>query len=193
MTSDNASADNFATFNGTNVITGGDTLEEEWALISYISRINYDYKGKYLLSASFRRDGSSRFGDNTKWGNFPSVSLGWRIGEEDFLKDSETISDFKLRASWGITGNNLIPNYGGTALLGNANYDNLGGFATVTSPNPNLSWEETSQVDFGIDLGLFNNKVSIIADYYKSTTDGLLLNVPVPAQSGFYIISSELG
>ncbi|MEX0315732.1 MAG: SusC/RagA family TonB-linked outer membrane protein [Allomuricauda sp.] len=193
LTSENASANNLATFNGTNVITGGDTLEEEWALISYLSRVNYDYKGKYLISASFRRDGSSRFGDNSKWGNFPSVSLGWRLSEEDFLLDNKTISDLKLRASWGVTGNNLIPNYGGTALLGNANYGSLGGFSTITSPNPNLSWEETKQVDFGMDLSLFNGHVSIIADYYNSTTDGLLLNVPVPSQSGFTNSLQNLG
>ncbi len=193
LTSTNAFANDFSTFNGSNTITGGDTTEEEWSLISYISRLNYDYKGKYLLSASFRRDGSSRFGDNSKWGNFPSVSLGWRMSEEDFLQENETISDLKLRASWGITGNNLIPNYGGIALLGDANYGNLGGLATETSPNANLSWEETKQIDFGIDLGLFNNKVSIIADYYKSTTDGLLLNVPVPSQTGFTTSLQNLG
>ncbi|MFH6601876.1 TonB-dependent receptor [Maribacter algicola] len=193
LTSTNASANDFSTFNGSNTITGGDTLEEEWSLISYISRLNYDYKGKYLLSASFRRDGSSRFGDNSKWGNFPSISLGWRMSEEDFLQGNETISDLKLRASWGITGNNLIPNYGGTALLGAANYENLGGLSAITSPNANLSWEETKQIDLGIDFGLFNNKVSIIADYYKSTTDGLLLNVPVPSQSGFTSSLQNLG
>ncbi len=193
LTSTNASANDFSTFNGSNVLTGGDTLEEEWSLISYISRLNYDYKGKYLLSASFRRDGSSRFGDNSKWGNFPSVSLGWRIGEEDFLQNSETISDLKLRASWGLTGNNSIGNYGGIALLGAANYENLGGLSAATSPNANLSWEETSQIDFGLDLGLFNNKISIIADYYKSTTDGLLLEVPVPSQTGFTSSLQNLG
>ena len=193
LTSTNANANDFSTFNGANTITGGDTLEEEWTLISYISRLNYDYKGKYLLSASFRRDGSSRFGDNSKWGNFPSVSLGWRVAEEDFLQDSEAISDLKLRASWGTTGNNLIPNYGGIALLGDANYGNLGGLATETSPNANLSWEETTQIDFGIDLGLFNNKISIIADYYNSTTDGLLLQVPVPSQTGFTTSLQNLG
>jgi TonB-linked SusC/RagA family outer membrane protein len=193
LTSTNASANNFSTFNGSNIITGGDTDEQEWSLVSYIGRLNYDYKGKYLLSASFRRDGSSRFGDNSKWGNFPSVSMGWRASEESFLQDNETISDLKLRASWGITGNNLIPNYGGTAILGAANYGNLGGLSSLTSPNANLSWEETKQIDFGVDLGLFNNKLSIIADYYKSTTDGLLLNVPVPSQSGFTTSLQNLG
>ncbi|MGY0425787.1 MAG: SusC/RagA family TonB-linked outer membrane protein, partial [Polaribacter sp.] len=193
LTSTNDSANNFATFNGANITTGGDTLEEEWSLISYISRINYDYKGKYLVSASLRRDGSSRFGDNSKWGNFPSVSLGWRVSEEGFLQDNKAISNLKLRASWGITGNNLIPNYGGTALLANANYGNQGGFSTATSPNPNLSWEETTQIDFGVNIGLFNNKVSLIADYYKSTTNGLLLDVPVPSQSGYSKQLKNLG
>lgn len=158
-------------------------FEEEWSLISYLGRVNYDYKHKYILSASMRYDGSSRFGNNTKWGWFPSVSGAWRISKEDFFK-SETISELKLRASWGITGNNSIPNYGSIPLLSSANYINSIGLAPSTSPNENLSWEQTNTLDIGFEIGLFKNKLGITADYYYAITDDLLLDVPVPAHSG---------
>jgi len=157
--------------------------EEKWSLISYISRVNYIYKLKYIIGASFRRDGSSRFGANTKWGNFPSVSAGWRINQESFF-DIEVVNDLKFRASWGITGNNSIPNYGSVPLLGTANYGTSTGLAPSTSPNADLSWEETKTLDIGLDLALFNNKLMLSADYYNALTDGLLLEVPVPAHSG---------
>ena len=158
-------------------------FEEKWSLISYLGRVNYDYNDKYILSASIRRDGSSRFGANTKWGWFPSVSGAWRLSKEDFFK-SNTISELKLRGSWGVTGNNSIPNYGSIPLLGNANYVGSTGLAPNTSPNENLSWEQTNTLDIGLEVGLFNNKLGITADYYKATTNDLLLNVPVPAHSG---------
>ena len=157
-------------------------FEEEWSLISYLSRINYDYKDKYILGGSIRRDGSSRFGDNTKWGWFPSISGAWRVSQESFF-NSKSINEFKIRASWGVTGNNGIPNYGAIPLLGPANYDDFSGSTPVTSPNQNLSWEQTDTFDIGLDVGLFN-KVSFTADYYKAITNDLLLNVPVPAHSG---------
>lgn len=159
-------------------------FEEEWSLLSYLSRVNYDYKDKYILGGSIRTDGSSRFGANTKWGWFPSVSGAWRLSKENFFK-SNSINEFKLRTSWGITGNNNSPNYGAIPLLGAYNYGNSSGSAPFTSPNENLSWEQTSTLDIGVDLGLFSNKLSITADYYRAITNDLLLDVPVPAHSGY--------
>ena len=158
-------------------------FEEKWSLISYLGRVNYDFKDKYILSASIRRDGSSRFGTNTKWGWFPSVSGAWRLSQEDFF-NSEIFSELKLRGSWGVAGNNSIPNYGSIPLLGSANYVGNTGVAPSTSPNENLSWEQTNTLDIGLDFGLFNNKLSFTVDYYKAITNDLLLNVPVPAHSG---------
>jgi TonB-linked SusC/RagA family outer membrane protein len=190
--------DDVATLNSASEIIGGSSNEEEWALKSYFGRINYDYEGKYLLTASVRTDGSSRFGANSEWGVFPAVSLGWRISEEDFFSGlGNTISDLKLRLSIGRTGNDQIPNYGAIARLGSANYNNggslSGGLTTISAPNANLSWEVTDQIDIGLDIGILNDKVFIVADYYKSTTDDMLLDVPVPSQSGYLTSLQNLG
>jgi TonB-linked SusC/RagA family outer membrane protein len=178
--------------NGSEIVTSFPLFEEKWSLISYISRLNYDIKDKYLLSASLRADGSSRFGDNTKWGWFPSVSGAWRVSKEKFF-NSKLINELKLRGSWGVTGNNRSENYGAIALLGPTNYGNDTGFSPITAPNKNLGWEETNTLDIGVDIGLFNNKVSITADYYKSTTSDMLLDVPVPAHSGSTVSLRNFG
>ena len=173
-------------------ITGGNTLIEEWSLISYLGRINYDFKDKYLLTVSFRRDGSSRFGTNNKWGTFPSASAGWRISEEAFMQNQSLISDLKLRVSYGLTGNNSIPNYGSIGLLSSTNYisgSGSGGVVTGLSPstlsNPGLGWEKNKQTDVGIEVGLFKNRLSFEIDYYQRNTSDLLLNVPIPSSLGF--------
>lgn len=162
----------------------------EWTLISYFSRVNYNYNNRYLLAASIRRDGSSRFGDNSKWSYFPAVSAGWVLSEESFFnKDNNWMSYMKLRAGWGKTGNNQIPNYGSKSLLSNDNYvfggALAGGYGINTSPNPDLSWEVAESINMGLDMNLINNYLNISADYYVSQTNDLLLNVPVPAQSGY--------
>jgi TonB-linked SusC/RagA family outer membrane protein len=167
-------------------------FEEKWSLLSYISRLNYDYKDKYIFSGSIRRDGSSRFGVNTKWGWFPAVSAAWVINNESYFK-SKTINELKARISWGITGNNGSPNYGAISLLDDANYGETAGLAAATSPNQNLSWEQTSTLDTGLDISFFNGKISFTADYYKAITDGLLLDVPVPAHSGYNTSLRNIG
>lgn len=171
----------------TNTITSAFTANDEWALLSYLSRFTYDYKGKYLLNASFRSDGSSRFGANTKWGYFPSVSLGWRISDESFFK-SKFINDLKFRASYGETGSDQIGNYSGIARLGASNYvfdDNIvNGLAPINSSNAGLTWEKNSEFNYGVDLALFNNKLVFNADYFISTTKDLLYRIPVPGSSG---------
>ena len=175
-------------------VTGGGSFQEEWSLLSALGRVQYNYDNRYYVSAAIRADGSSRFGANNKWGYFPSASAGWRISGEDFLKDSQVISNLKLRASYGQTGNFQIPNYGSIGLLGFTDYVLGGnqiatGLAPSTPSNADLSWERTTMVDIGLDFGLFNDAIYLEVDYYNADTEDLLLNVPVPMSSGF---TSEL-
>ena len=169
----------------------------EWSLLSILGRVSYGYKNKYFLNATLRRDGSSRFGPNTKWGTFPSVSGAWLISDEGFMQNSKAVSNFKLRVSYGQTGNNLIPNYGSVSLVGTARYVNgtsvVNGLSTISIANPNLKWEKTNQYNIGIDFALFNNRVNITADAYKSVTKDMLLNVPVPAYTGFTSQLTNIG
>lgn len=180
--------DNVRTLNSA-LATNGFSVDRESSIISYLGRISYSYDDKYLLSTAVRRDGSSRFSQDSKWGVFPSVSAGWRVSSEPFLSNAKAINDLKLRASYGLTGNFNIPFYGGTSLLSEANYPLDGqvttGLAPITAPNDELSWETTATIDFGIDLTLFDNKLTLTADYYKSKTTDLLLNVTVPSTTGF--------
>lgn len=159
---------------------------EEWAIASFFGRINYGYKGRYLVTANFRSDGSSRFGPDNRWGYFPSFAAAWRLSEEDFLKENKTISDLKLRASWGITGNQNIPNYASYSLYtGGNNYAGLPGFVPNILGDRNLKWETTSQFDVGADIGLFDNRISILADYYIKNTSDLLVGISIPSSSGY--------
>jgi len=143
-----------------------------------------------------RADGSSKFGSNNRWGYFPSVSAGWRLSDEAFLQDSKIFSDLKLRASYGLTGNFKIPNYGALGSLayyayvfGGSAPGSVNGAAASSQPNPDLSWEKTAQVNVGADGALFGNNLTFSFDYYNSNTTDLLLNVPVPLSTGF---STEL-
>ncbi|WPP50337.1 SusC/RagA family TonB-linked outer membrane protein [Catalinimonas niigatensis] len=171
---------------------------DEWSLMSYLSRLTYNYRGKYLLTAAVRSDGSSRFGSENRWGLFPSASLGWVISDEGFLQDLPAISFAKVRASYGITGNNNIGNYTQYALINNTVNavfgDNVAPGAVVTSlANNNLGWETTKQFDIGIDLGLFNDRIQLIYDYYQKTTTNLLYSVQVPQESGFSNFNDNIG
>jgi TonB-dependent starch-binding outer membrane protein SusC len=171
---------------------------QEWALTSYLSRFNYSYKGKYLLSASIRRDGSSRFGANNRWGNFPSIGLGWLLSEENFLKNIREISFAKVRASYGIIGNNNIGNYTQYALINNSANAVFGntiysGAAVSTLGNSNLGWETTKQLDLGFDLGILNDRISFAYDFYLKNTTNLLYNVSVTQESGFTNFNDNVG
>ena len=178
------------------VVNGGTSMSSEWSLISYLGRARYNYQGKYLFTAAVRRDGSSRFGANNRWGVFPSFSVGYRISEEPFFA-FDNITDLKIRASWGVVGNNQIGDFGSQALLSQANAILNGGIqsglAPATSPNSNLGWEETNTLDIGFDLGLFEDRLTIAFDYYKARTKDLLLLVPVPAHSGFSTSLQNIG
>lgn len=169
-----------------------------WGLESYLSRVNYTLKEKYLLTVSFRVDGSSRFGSNKRYGYFPSAALAWRIKEESFLSAIDFLSDFKLRTSYGVTGNqDGIGNYPAYSLLSTQNYVFGGTNSTGIGPsqiaNPDLSWEMTKQFDAGVDLGFFNDRITLTADVYYKRTDDLLLNVTIPATSGYTSAFQNLG
>ncbi|MDJ1479771.1 TonB-dependent receptor [Cytophagaceae bacterium YF14B1] len=160
----------------------------KWSLASYLGRINYVLDEKYLATFTLRADGSSRFGEGNKWGYFPSAALGWNVSSESFMRQFPKVSLLKVRGSAGITGNQSIPPYQSLSQLSYFRYSfsntTVSGYAPATVPNPNLGWEKTFQVDFGIDLGLFNNRINITADYYYKKTTDLLLSRTVPGTSG---------
>jgi TonB-dependent starch-binding outer membrane protein SusC len=169
----------------------------EYNMISAFSRISYNFQGKYMASASFRRDGSSRFGPKNKWGNFPSISAGWRISEENFMDGIDFISNLNTRLSYGFTGNQEIGNYQWISSMTQARAS-LGNNVVISYypssvQNPDLQWERTKQQNLGIDLGLFNNRIYLESDFYISKSDNLLLNVPIPANSGFTSVFRNIG
>lgn len=182
-----------------NVNRGGtQSSVQEWALTSLLSRLTYNYKGKYLFTASVRRDGSSRFGSNNRWGTFPSVSAGWVISDENFLKSMPKISFAKLRTSYGIVGNNNIGNYTPYALINNTVNAVFGntvapGAVVTTLANNNLGWETTKQFDVGLDLGLFNDRITFVYDYYNKRTTNLLYSVQIAQEAGFSNFNDNIG
>ncbi|MFV0377553.1 MAG: TonB-dependent receptor, partial [Mangrovibacterium sp.] len=185
------------TINAASTISSGSTSAQDWALISYLARANYSYKGKYLLTAAIRTDGSSRFGANNRWGYFPSGSIAWRLSEEEFLKNTAWIDNLKLRLSYGVTGNNQIPNYGAIGTLAYNSYVSSGtvmqGIYTQNYADKNLKWEKTGQTNLGIDLSMLDQKVNFTADVYYSKTRDLLLNVPIPIITGFSSTLTNIG
>jgi TonB-linked SusC/RagA family outer membrane protein len=181
--------DDVQTFNAAARITGGTSIEE-WSLISYLARINYNFKNKYLLTATIRRDGSSRFGTDNRWGNFPSIALGWNVAKESFMQNADKwLNDFKVRASYGKSGNFQIGNYTYRSNIAANNYilgGQLVGGKTMTSlANPNLGWEKMNETNLGFDIGLWNNRLTFSADFYKRNTESLLLQTELPGSSGF--------
>lgn len=185
---------NLATAQQTNT---GASNKYDWTLKSFIGRINYDYDSRYLLTLTGRIDGSSRFGEGNKNGFFPSGSVAWRISNESFMSGLPAISDLKLRASYGLTGNQEIGQYQSLGALGVQNY-NFGnvlsvGYAPNRVGNPNLKWETTAQLDFGIDIGLLNNRIQVTADWYQKKTRDLLYNVSLPITSGYTTSLQNIG
>jgi TonB-linked SusC/RagA family outer membrane protein len=174
------------------------TMETKNVLLSYFGRLEYNFKDKYLLNTTLRRDGSSRFGENTKWGLFPSVSAGWKISEEAFMESVTFISFMKVRAAWGKTGNESSgQDYGSIALLQSSPYsfNNAlsAGQSSANFPNRDLSWEESESVNGGLDFGFLENRISGSIDIYTKTNSNLLLNVPVPTASGFSTALTNIG
>lgn len=188
------------TMNAAGLITSANSTKEEWSLLSYLARVNYSFDDKYLVTAAFRQDGSSRFGADNRWGFFPSFSLGWRLSEENFLKNVSWITDLKLRASYGLTGNNFISNYGhiGLTIADNYVFGNSGGSVNNgirlnNIPNSGLGWEKNRQIDAGFELAAFGNRLTFIADYYNKRTSDLLLSVPVPTLTGYANALQNIG
>lgn len=175
-------------------ISGGSSSETNYSFLSYFLRGNYKFADKYLFSASGRIDGSSRFGTNNRYGFFPAVSGGWIMSEEEFVKSIPKISFLKLRASYGIVGNSEIGNFPQLGLFtGGSSYAGIGGQTPNQIGNPDLKWEISKQMDIGIDFGLFNNRLTGEIDYYKRTSEDLLLNVNIPSTTGFNTVVRNLG
>lgn len=208
------------TINNATLIANATEFQYEKRLLSYVGRVNYAFDNKYLASFSIRRDGSSIFGSNYKYGNFPAASIGWNVSNEAFLQDSKAITNLKLRFSWGVTGNdrlntgNVNPNVSdgnnsistGDAMIDNYPYLPLlnastaiingalvGGFNPINIANPDLQWERSIEINPGIDFGFYNNVVSGSLDYYKRTSDQLLLNNPISTTTGFNEALVNLG
>lgn len=169
----------------------------ESVLLSYLGRVNYSFNSKYLFTVSFRADGSSKYSDGSKWGYFPSGAVAWRLSEENFLKESSVVSDLKLRASWGKTGSQAIDAYAtlnrlnsGKTVFGTDLYTT---FAPGTRLPGDLKWETTEQTDIGLDLGLFDNRILLTADYYIKNTSDLLNTVTLPSTLGFTTTIQNVG
>lgn len=175
---------------GLNSSQGISSFYSNWGLQSYLGRATYSYKDKYLLMATYRADGSSKFqSTSNKWAYFPSFSAGWKISEEDFMQNVTAISNLKLRGSWGKTGNQAIAPYSTLGLLATQQYSYgtstaYQGYSLGNPPNPDLKWETTTQWDIGLDAGLLNGRLNISMDYFNKLTDGLLLQKTIPDYNG---------
>ena len=187
----------------TNALQLGDTnydnllsLKEENTLLSYLARVNYTFRDKILFTASVRADGSSRFGSDQKYGYFPSFALGYKLTDEAFVPD--VFNELKIRGSWGQTGNQEIGNYASQLTFGAGSNAVLGG-SIVGSVRPArlantaLKWETTTQLNIGVDYGLFNDRITGTIDYFKKNTTDMLFNLPLPAASGYSSILSNIG
>lgn len=182
---------------GGNVITNSSDEVNASNLISFFGRLNYGYLGKYMASVTFRRDGSSRFGPAKKWSNFPSFSAGWRVSDEDFMNGVDFLNNLTIRASYGISGNDGIGNYAWIAPMNKTQTaigDNLTSSYSLSGiQNPELAWERSRQFNIGFDISLINERILFEGDLYRSESDGLLLNVPVPSITGFTNVLENIG
>ncbi|MDP3357850.1 MAG: TonB-dependent receptor [Lutibacter sp.] len=186
-------SDDLQTVESASEITAGTSSRTKYNFLSYFGRATFSIMDKYLIKGSLRYDGSSRFGAANRYGVFPAASVGWIISEEDFIKDSETISLLKLRGSYGVTGNAGIGNFASLGLFGGTAYNQKSGLSPVQLGNPDLKWEKTNQIDIGLDFGILNNRISGEVDYYVKKTNDLLLNEPIPGTSGYTSITRNVG
>lgn len=170
-----------------------------WALLSYVGRVSYSYQDKYLITGTFRADGSSKFQKTAnKWGYFPSVGLGWRLSDEEFIKSLHLFSNIKLRGSYGVTGSQAINPYSSLGLLTPVQYSFgtstlFQGYMQGNPDNPDLKWETTNQTNIGLDMGFWENRVNITLDYYDKTTKDLLLNTPIAGYNGGGVSLQNIG
>lgn len=194
----NSSSDFLTTMNAFSanlILSETGAWQQNHAMASLFARVNYDYKSRYLVQATVRRDGSSRFSKKNRWGNFPSVSAAWRLSDEPFMKFSRRVlDDAKIRVSWGVTGNEQIGNYDYLYSYTTGDiYDGIGGVYPARLAVDNLRWEETRQTDVGLDLSFFGQRLTLTADYYDKYTDGLLANLELPKESGFGSMRTNIG
>lgn len=192
-------SDDIQTFNNVDPLTlsidNGDTVNERHNLFSLFAGLNYDYKNKYLLGFTVRRDGSSRFGDDNEYGYFPSFNVGWRVSNEAFLEGTkDVLSNLLFRASYGETGNENIGNYDAVSSYSPGfTYNGISGVAPTRLGNPAISWESTISTNYGMDLGLFKNRLTIALEVWNKETEDLLANIPLPEESGFSSIRQNVG
>ncbi|NNL82862.1 MAG: SusC/RagA family TonB-linked outer membrane protein, partial [Winogradskyella sp.] len=190
----NFASDELQTLDSAGEIIGGGSNITQFNFLSYFARATLSYDAKYLFNVSARIDASSRFGSNSRYGTFPAVSAGWIVSEEDFFTDNDILQYLKARVSWGLTGNAEIGNFASRSSFdGGRTYDQNPGLQIGRLGDANLGWEETEQVNFGLDFGLFNRRFNLSLDYYVKNTKDLLLNVPVPSTSGVLSVLRNAG
>lgn len=194
----NFADDRIETINAALVKSNPSMDVQEWSMLSYLGRVNYSFADRYLLSASIRRDGSSRFGSKNKWGNFPALSAGWIISEERWMAPVQKwLSLLKVRASYGLIGNNNIGNYTQYNVISNSNAvfgsSVQSGSRVSNLGNDELGWERTAEFDLGVDLSFLNNRITVTYDYYHKTTKDLLYMLSVPRESGFAGFMGNVG
>jgi TonB-linked SusC/RagA family outer membrane protein len=189
-------SDDIKTINAS-VVQWGNTSESNWSMISYLMRLNYDYQAKYLFTGTVRRDGSSRFGSDRRWGYFPSASAGWNISKEAFFPQTDWLTNLKLRASYGVSGNNAIGNYTWIPTVVTNNYTFGGkvanGKRVAAMENTKLGWERSNEFDAGFDLTLLGGRINFIFDYYDKITEDMLWGVAIPISSGFSSVQDNIG
>jgi len=185
--------DSFQQINsGSDIVDSGGS-ETTYRFLAYFSRLNYNYDGRYFLQLSGRYEGSSRFGEENRYGFFPAASAGWTLTEEDFFPSTDLVDRLKLRASYGITGNAAIGNFPSRGLWGASTYAGRSGINPVQTPNPELQWEQTQEATVGLDYGLLGDRISGSIDYYHKTTQDLLLDLNVPSTTGFLSQTRNVG
>ena len=186
-------SDDFQSISSAAEVTAGRGDNSRYNFLSYFSRISLNINDKYFVKASIRRDGSSRFGSNQRYGIFPAVSLGWILSEESFLKNNQTLSFLKLRGSFGQLGNSEIGNFASKTLYNGVSYNKTSGIRLVQPGNNDLTWEKSNQLDLGIEFGLFKDRIFGELDFYSKNTDGLLFRVPLPGSSGQTELNKNIG
>lgn len=186
-------SDDFQSMSSAAEITAGTGSNTTYNFLSYFARAALNLHDKYYLKASIRRDGSSRFGSNERYGFFPAFSVGWIVSEESFLKNSHTLSFLKVRGSFGQLGNSEIGDYASQTLYNGVSYNKISGIRLEQPGNNNLTWEKSKQIDLGVEFGLFNDVITGEVDVYTKNTDGLLFSVPLPGSSGQLSFNKNIG
>ena len=186
-------SDDFQSISSAAEITDGGGSTSTYNFLSYFARASLNLHEKYFIKASIRRDGSSRFGSNERYGFFPAASVGWLLSEESFLKNNSTLSFLKIRGSFGQLGNSEIGDYASKTLYNGVSYNKISGIRLDQPGNNNLTWEKSKQIDLGVEFGLFNDILSGELDYYTKNTDGLLFSVPLPGSSGQTAFNKNIG